>query len=162
MELHNYEKGQKKGEYVDFRSARFWEKFHEVCRKAEEDAEASSTAMPDNLQLMAITAGGVSRGRLYSAGSEAFHFIAESSQAAAGLASCCLDHEQRLMQRVKDVPRVSTAFNEHMQRLFEHNHLEYIPFLPMMPLVRVAMSADTSTSTYCSSSGDLRGADLRF
>ncbi|KAI5666984.1 hypothetical protein M9H77_16837 [Catharanthus roseus] len=33
-----------KGEYVHFRLAWFWEKFHEVQRMAKEDAEASSTA----------------------------------------------------------------------------------------------------------------------
>ncbi|KAI5657194.1 hypothetical protein M9H77_25987 [Catharanthus roseus] len=80
---------------------------------------------------MANVAGGVSRGRLYGAGSELVHFIAKSSRA-----------------QVEDVVlRVSSSFNEHIWRLFEHNQLTYIPFLPMMPLVRAAMSVDTSTST---------------
>ncbi|KAI5673742.1 hypothetical protein M9H77_14106 [Catharanthus roseus] len=105
------------------------EKFYEVRRKAEEESAGSGTAMPDDLQLMAIVAGRVSRGLLYGAGSEAAHFIAESSRAKVGLAS------------------VSAAFGEHMRRLFEHNQLAYIPFPYMMPLVRVAMSANTSTST---------------
>ncbi|KAI5682938.1 hypothetical protein M9H77_04166 [Catharanthus roseus] len=48
-ELHKHQKGEKKGEYVDFRSVQFWEKFHEVRRKAEEDGEASGTTMPDDL-----------------------------------------------------------------------------------------------------------------
>ncbi|KAI5652438.1 hypothetical protein M9H77_29625 [Catharanthus roseus] len=91
------------------------EKFHEVWRIAKEDAEASGTAMPNNLQLIAIVAGG------------AAHFIAESSRAAARFAP------------------VSIAFDKHMRQLFEHNQLAYIPFPPMIPLIRAAMSADTST-----------------
>ncbi|KAI5663306.1 hypothetical protein M9H77_22629 [Catharanthus roseus] len=63
----------------EFPLGQFWEKFHEISRKAEEDAEALGTAMPDYYQLMAIVAGGVSRSRLYGASSEAAHFIAESS-----------------------------------------------------------------------------------
>ncbi|KAI5671716.1 hypothetical protein M9H77_12080 [Catharanthus roseus] len=39
-ELHKHEKGEKKGEYVDFCSTRFWEKFHKVQMKAEENVEA--------------------------------------------------------------------------------------------------------------------------
>ncbi|KAI5681782.1 hypothetical protein M9H77_03010 [Catharanthus roseus] len=78
-ELHKHQKGEKNVEYADFYSAQFWKKFHEVRKKAEEDAEASSTPMLDDLQLMAIVACGVSRGRLYGAGSKAAHFIAESN-----------------------------------------------------------------------------------
>ncbi|KAI5663950.1 hypothetical protein M9H77_23273 [Catharanthus roseus] len=85
-ELHKHQKERRRGK-----------KFHEVRRKAEEDAEASGTPMPDDLQLMAIIAGGVNRGHLYRAGSKAVHFIDESSRAAAGLVSCCLDHKQRLI-----------------------------------------------------------------
>ncbi|KAI5667514.1 hypothetical protein M9H77_17367 [Catharanthus roseus] len=137
-ELHKHQKADKKGEY---------EKFHEV-RKAEEDAKASSTPMPDGLQLMPIVVGRVSRDHLYGAGSEAVNFIVESSRAVVGLAPCCLDHDQRLMQRVEDaVSRVFVTFDEHMRQLFEHNQLAYIPFPLMVPLVRVAMSAYTSTST---------------
>ncbi|KAI5682311.1 hypothetical protein M9H77_03539 [Catharanthus roseus] len=52
------------------------------------------------------------------------------------------------MRRVEDaVLRVSTAFDEHMRQLFQYNHLAYIPFPPMMPLVRVMMSIDPSTSS---------------
>ncbi|KAI5682699.1 hypothetical protein M9H77_03927 [Catharanthus roseus] len=126
--LHKHQKEEKKGKY----------KFHEIRRNAEEDAEASGIVMPDDLQLLAIVASGVSRGRLYGVGSEAVHFIVESSQAAAGLAPCCLDHEQQLMQRVE---------NPVSRRLFEHNQLTYIPFPPKIPLVRAAMSTNTSTST---------------
>ncbi|KAI5656455.1 hypothetical protein M9H77_25248 [Catharanthus roseus] len=54
----------------------------------------------------------------------------------------------QLMRKVEDaVSRVSVAFKEHIRRLFEHNQLAHILFPPMMPLIRVAMSADTSTST---------------
>ncbi|KAI5680720.1 hypothetical protein M9H77_01947 [Catharanthus roseus] len=127
-ELHKHQKGEKKG--------------------TKEDAEASGTTMPDDLQLMAIVAGGVSCNRFYGTGMEAAHFITENKQAAIGLVSCCLDHEQRLMRRVKDViSRVSAAFDEHMQWLFENNQLVYNLFPSMMPLVRAAMSNDTSTST---------------
>ncbi|KAI5650024.1 hypothetical protein M9H77_36029 [Catharanthus roseus] len=79
-ELHKHQKGEKKEEEY-------------VQRKAEEDAEASDTPMPDDLQLMAIITGGVSHSHLYGAGSEEDHFIVESSRAAAGLASCSLDNE---------------------------------------------------------------------
>ncbi|KAI5665008.1 hypothetical protein M9H77_24331 [Catharanthus roseus] len=85
-----------------------------------EDAEVSGTTMPNDLQLMAIIAGGTS----------------------------CDHHEQRLMRRVEDdISRVSAAFDEHMRQLFEHNHLAYIPFPSMMPFVRVVMSVDPSTSS---------------
>ncbi|KAI5681804.1 hypothetical protein M9H77_03032 [Catharanthus roseus] len=80
------------------------EKFHEVRRKVEEDAEAL-------------------------AGSEAAHFIAESSRAAVGLAP------------------LSASFDKPMRWLFKYNHLAYIPFPPMMPLFRFAMTANISIST---------------
>ncbi|KAI5669556.1 hypothetical protein M9H77_19409 [Catharanthus roseus] len=53
-EFHKYQKGEKKGEYVDYHSAEFWislAKFHELQRKAEEDAEVSGIAMLDDLHL---------------------------------------------------------------------------------------------------------------
>ncbi|KAI5682550.1 hypothetical protein M9H77_03778 [Catharanthus roseus] len=88
------------------------EKFHEFRRKAEEDVEASGTAIRSCISAM------------------------------------LLDHEQRLMQRVNDViSRVFVALDKHMRWLFEHNHLAYITFPLMMPLVRVAMSVDPSTSS---------------
>ncbi|KAI5666278.1 hypothetical protein M9H77_16131 [Catharanthus roseus] len=116
--------------------------------KAKEDAEALGTAMPDHFQLMATVDGRTSCDHLYGAGSEAIHLIAESNRASTALVSCCLDHKYRLMHRVEDaVSRVSVALNEHMRRLFEYNHLAYIPFPWMMPLVKAAMSADPSTSS---------------
>ncbi|KAI5676084.1 hypothetical protein M9H77_07034 [Catharanthus roseus] len=122
------------------------EKFHEIRKKAEKDVEASSTAMPDDLQLMAIITSGMGHNRLYEASLEATHFITESNRAVAALAPCCLDHEQRLMRRVEDVVSiVSAVFYEHMTQLLEHNDLAYIPFPLMMPLVRAAMSVDPST-----------------
>ncbi|KAI5681612.1 hypothetical protein M9H77_02840 [Catharanthus roseus] len=137
-ELHMHQKGEKKGERVDFRSTQFWKKFHEVRRKAEEDVEVSGTPMPDDLQLMTIVAGGVNRSRLYGAGLEVAQFKAESSRTVVGLVLCCLDHEQRLMWRDEDtVSRVSAAFDEHMRRQFEYNQLTYIPFPAMMPLVEL-------------------------
>ncbi|KAI5677359.1 hypothetical protein M9H77_08309 [Catharanthus roseus] len=47
-----------------------------------------------------------------------------------------------------DVSIVSTAFDEHMKWLFEHNHLAYIPFQTMMPLIKAAMSVDSSISSW--------------
>ncbi|KAI5680552.1 hypothetical protein M9H77_01779 [Catharanthus roseus] len=87
--------------------------------------------MPDDLQLMAIAASGISLGYF--------------SQAAAGLVPYCLDHKQRLMQRVEDVvSRVSAIFDEHMMRLFEHNPLVYISFPQMMPFIKALMTIDPS------------------
>ncbi|KAI5648936.1 hypothetical protein M9H77_34941 [Catharanthus roseus] len=55
---------------------------------------------------------------------------------------------RRLMRRVENVvSKVSVLFDEHMRWLFEHNHLEYIPFPMMMPLVRAVISVDPSTSS---------------
>ncbi|KAI5661463.1 hypothetical protein M9H77_20786 [Catharanthus roseus] len=82
-EFHKHQMGGEEG----------GKKFHEVRRKAEEDAEASGIPTPDDLQLIAIIASGVSCDHLCGASSEAAHFIAENSRAAAGLASFCLDHE---------------------------------------------------------------------
>ncbi|KAI5674307.1 hypothetical protein M9H77_14671 [Catharanthus roseus] len=139
---------EKKGKYVDFCLAEFWIKFHEFRRKAEEDVEASGTAMPNDLQLIAIVAGGMSRTCLYEVGSKATHLIVESSRAATTSAPCCLDHKQRLMRRVEDVvSRVSAVFDEHMRCLFKHNHLTYIPFPLMMPLGSTTMSVDPFTSS---------------
>ncbi|KAI5667060.1 hypothetical protein M9H77_16913 [Catharanthus roseus] len=111
-ELHKHQKGEKKREYVDFHSTRFWEKFHKIQRKAEEDDVVSVTGMLNDLQLMAIKASGVSCNCLHGVGSEAAHFIFESGRAAAGLASYCLDHEQWRMRRVEDVvPRIPAIFD---------------------------------------------------
>lgn len=52
---------------------------------AKEEAVAIGSAMPDELQLMATVAGGLSRDWLYGVGSEATHLKAESSQ---GLLDC--------------------------------------------------------------------------
>ncbi|KAI5648851.1 hypothetical protein M9H77_34856 [Catharanthus roseus] len=72
----------------------------------------------------------------------------EDTKASAGLVLCYLDHEHQRLQRVKDIVlKVYVAFNDHMQWLFEHNQLAYIPFPLMMPLVRAIVSANTSNST---------------
>ncbi|KAI5662780.1 hypothetical protein M9H77_22103 [Catharanthus roseus] len=72
-------------------------------RKAEEEAAEHGAPMPDNLQLMAIISGGLSRDLLYVAGSEAAHLRAESSRAAAGLPPCFLEAEQRIIIWVETV-----------------------------------------------------------
>ncbi|KAI5666629.1 hypothetical protein M9H77_16482 [Catharanthus roseus] len=88
-ELHKLAE-DKKMQYMDIFSEKFWTKFHEAPKKAEEEAAATSIPIPDDLQLMAIISGGLSRDRLYGAGSNAAHIRAESSGAAAGLPPCCL------------------------------------------------------------------------
>ncbi|KAI5640848.1 hypothetical protein M9H77_00229 [Catharanthus roseus] len=105
----------------------------------KEDGEPKSTlVVPSHLQR-----------RLQNGYEEKFHKVrrkaGENAQESAALALCCFDHEQRLMRRVEDVvSRVSAAFDKNIRWLFEHNHLAYIPFPPMMPLVRIAMSFDPS------------------
>ncbi|KAI5672810.1 hypothetical protein M9H77_13174 [Catharanthus roseus] len=102
------------------------EKFHEVWRTVEEDVQASASR--------------TSCSHLNGASSEPAHLIVERSRA-------CLDHEHRLMRRVEDaVSKIYATFDEHMRWLFEHSHLVYITFPSMVPLVRVSMSADPSTS----------------
>ncbi|KAI5678462.1 hypothetical protein M9H77_09412 [Catharanthus roseus] len=76
------------------------------------------------------------------------HPIAENSRVTTALASCYMDHEQMLKRRVENaVLRVFATFDKHMRLLFDHNHLTYIPFPPMMPFARAAMSADPFTSS---------------
>ncbi|KAI5683221.1 hypothetical protein M9H77_04449 [Catharanthus roseus] len=59
-----------------------------------------------------------------------------------------LRRRHRLMWKIENaVSRVSATFEEHKQRLFEHNQLAYILLPLMMPLVRAAMSANTTIST---------------
>lgn len=48
---------------------------------AEEEAAAMGIDMPDNLHLMIVIASGMSRGRLYTAGSEVAYLKIESSWA---------------------------------------------------------------------------------
>ncbi|KAI5676392.1 hypothetical protein M9H77_07342 [Catharanthus roseus] len=94
-------------------------------KKAEEEVTTMGTIMPDDLHLMAIAVGGMSRDHLYRAGFEAAHFKAKSSQTASlrGLAPIrpfCADAEPRMMQRVEAVVlSVYIAFDEHMRWLFE-------------------------------------------
>lgn len=75
------------------------EKFHELKRKAEEEAAVPSTAVPDDLQLMATIACGMSCSRLYGASSKVAHLRDQSSRVTAGLVPCCLDTKQRIMRR---------------------------------------------------------------
>ncbi|KAI5677670.1 hypothetical protein M9H77_08620 [Catharanthus roseus] len=98
-ELHKHQTGNKKGQYVDFHSEEFW--------KAEEKVAATGAPMPRDLQLMSTISGGLSRGSLYGAGSEAAHLRAESSQTAAGLPPCYLETEQRIMRQVEAIVPVS-------------------------------------------------------
>ncbi|KAI5682005.1 hypothetical protein M9H77_03233 [Catharanthus roseus] len=86
---------------------------------------------------MTIVAGGMICGCFYEAGSEATDLIAEKSWSLSYFSI-----------RVEDVvSRVSATFDEHMRRLFEHNHLAYTSFPPMMPLTKSAMGVDNSTSS---------------
>ncbi|KAI5648341.1 hypothetical protein M9H77_34346 [Catharanthus roseus] len=107
-ELHKHQSGDKKGQYVDFHSEEFWARFHEVRQKGEEEA------------LLAIVSGGLDRSRLYGVGSEAAHLRAESSRAIAGLPTCCLEAEKRIMRWVEaSVSGFYAFFDEHMRRFVE-------------------------------------------
>ncbi|KAI5661646.1 hypothetical protein M9H77_20970 [Catharanthus roseus] len=69
------------------------------------------------------------------------------------------------MRREEDaVSRVSAIFGEHMRWLFKHNHLAYIPFPPMMPLIRNVMSVNpsTSSSTAAATGGTSEVTDRNF
>ncbi|KAI5659131.1 hypothetical protein M9H77_27924 [Catharanthus roseus] len=56
-ELHKHQSRDKKGQYVDFHSEKFW--------KAEEEAAATGIPLLDDLQLMAGVFGGLDRSRFY-------------------------------------------------------------------------------------------------
>ncbi|KAI5654179.1 hypothetical protein M9H77_31366 [Catharanthus roseus] len=58
-----------------------YERFHKAKRKAEKEATATGTAIHDDLALMAIVAGGVSRECVYGVGLEVAHMRLESSRA---------------------------------------------------------------------------------
>ncbi|KAI5649639.1 hypothetical protein M9H77_35644 [Catharanthus roseus] len=102
-ELHKYQNGDKKEQYMDFLSEEFWSKFHEAQQRVEEEIAATGIAMPDEVQLMATIVGGLSLSQLYGAGWEEAYLRAKSSRVAAGLPPCCLDAEQRIMRRVEAV-----------------------------------------------------------
>ncbi|KAI5657069.1 hypothetical protein M9H77_25862 [Catharanthus roseus] len=55
------------------------QRFHEVKRKAEEEAAATGTVVPDNLAITAIVAGGMNHGCVYRAILKAAHLRAKSS-----------------------------------------------------------------------------------
>ncbi|KAI5677828.1 hypothetical protein M9H77_08778 [Catharanthus roseus] len=100
--------------------------------------------MPNDLQLMSIISGGLSCGQLYGAGLEAVHLRAKSSRAAAGLPSCYLEAEQRILSWVETVvSSVCTAFDEHNKQ----SHLLYTPMPLMMDIIKVAMAVVPSTSS---------------
>ncbi|KAI5681984.1 hypothetical protein M9H77_03212 [Catharanthus roseus] len=127
--------GRGAGEHIDG-SISFTEhqlkksKFHEARQKDNEEVVATGTAMLDELQLMATIASEVSCDWLFGTGSEAAHFRAENSRAAAGLPYCCLDAEQRIMKRVEAA-----------------SHLLYTPMPPMMDIVKATMVAIPSTTS---------------
>ncbi|KAI5672613.1 hypothetical protein M9H77_12977 [Catharanthus roseus] len=110
-ELHKHQKGEKKGEYADFYSAR-----KIFTRSKGRPRRILRLAMFNDLQLMAIVAGGMSRDRFYRVGSETAHLIAESSRVTVALVPCYFDHKQRLMRRVEDaISKVSATFDEYMR-----------------------------------------------
>ncbi|KAI5667856.1 hypothetical protein M9H77_17709 [Catharanthus roseus] len=103
---------------MDTFSKEFWTKFHEARQKAKEEAAATGTPMPDDLQLMATISDGLSCNQLYGAGPEAAHLRVESSQVAARLPLCCFEAEQRIMKQVEIVvSSVYAAFDKYI-RLF--------------------------------------------
>ncbi|KAI5681352.1 hypothetical protein M9H77_02579 [Catharanthus roseus] len=114
-ELHKPQKGGKKGQYIDFQSKEFW-----ITSKADEEASATSAAKSNEFQLMTYIASGLSRDQLYTAGLEAAHLKAESSQATIGLPPCYLDAEQRIMKRVDAVvSSVYATFDKQIRRFVE-------------------------------------------
>ncbi|KAI5672460.1 hypothetical protein M9H77_12824 [Catharanthus roseus] len=116
-ELHKYQTWDKKEQYVDTFSEEFWAKFHKAQQKAEEEATATGAPMPDDLQLMATTPGGLIRGQLYGAGSQATHLRVENSRAVTELPPCCLEAEQRIMRSIEaTVSIVCATFDEYMRR----------------------------------------------
>ncbi|KAI5672080.1 hypothetical protein M9H77_12444 [Catharanthus roseus] len=101
----------------------------------QEEAAASSTLLPDDLQLIAIVSDGLDHDRLYGAGSKAAHLRAKSGRATAGLPPCCLEAD------------VSAAFDEHIRRFTEKSHLSYTLMPPMMDIVRTTMATVPLTSS---------------
>lgn len=60
------------------------------------------------------------------------------------------------MQRVEVVvSSVSAAFDEHMKRFAEKNHLAYTPLPPMMELIRFTIIDIPSTTTLTAAAGEL-------
>lgn len=108
----------------------------------------TGTAMPDDLYLMAIVAGGMSRDYLYGAVSEVAYLRAESSQPAL-LEDWYLSYlKQRMMWRVEAaISSISDVFDEHMRQLFEQNHMAYTLLPPMMDLIRAARATIPSRSS---------------
>lgn len=90
----------------------------------EEDA-ATGTIVPDNLHLMAITAGGISCGCVYGARSEAVHLRNESSHAPSCrelvlMKPFCAD----MLRKIKAVvSSISDAFEYCMRRFVAYTFL---------------------------------------
>ncbi|KAI5676909.1 hypothetical protein M9H77_07859 [Catharanthus roseus] len=68
LEAPQASKGDQKEQYVDFQLVEFWSKFHKLRKKTKEKVAATGTAMPDELHLMAIVAGDLSRIHLFGGG----------------------------------------------------------------------------------------------
>ncbi|KAI5674073.1 hypothetical protein M9H77_14437 [Catharanthus roseus] len=98
-------------------------KFHKARQKAEEEAAAKGTPMPDDLQLMATISGGLSRVELYRADSKAAHLRAESNRAAADCHFVVWKRKRIVRQVEAAVSSVCTAFHENMRRFADQSHL---------------------------------------
>ncbi|KAI5680839.1 hypothetical protein M9H77_02066 [Catharanthus roseus] len=119
--LHKHRTGEKQGE-----------RFHKVKRKAKEEARTTSTAMPNDLALMATVARGMSCRR-----------------------PCYAD----MLRRVEvAVSSISDSFDEHIRQFTEQNHSVYTPPPAMLDLVKIRrfrrqvrqciLSTDITTKTF--------------
>ncbi|KAI5672160.1 hypothetical protein M9H77_12524 [Catharanthus roseus] len=87
-------------------------KFYKIKKKAKEEVAVTVTTIPDDLHLMTIAAGGMTRSNLYGASSEATHLRVKSNHTPScrGLAlirPCYAHAEQRMLQRWRLLFRAS-------------------------------------------------------
>ncbi|KAI5677382.1 hypothetical protein M9H77_08332 [Catharanthus roseus] len=94
--LHKYRSREKEG------SMEILERFHKAKRKAKEEATATGTAMPDDLALMAIVAGGAIHLRGESGG-------AQSCRGLTSIGPCCND----MLRRVEAIVYGAESFGVH-------------------------------------------------
>ncbi|KAI5682350.1 hypothetical protein M9H77_03578 [Catharanthus roseus] len=106
-----------------------------VKRKAEKEAMVTGTTVPNDLALMSVVIGGVSRRHVYPA---------PSCRGLAPIGPCCANVLGRVEAAVSSV---SDAFEEYMRRFTEQNYLVYTPPLRMLDLVNAAMGTGGSTSS---------------
>lgn len=105
----------------------------------------TGTTKPDELRILAMAAGGITRSHLYRAISEEAYLKAWSSRTPSSrglepIEACGADAEQRMLQWVQvAISSVSSWFDEYMKQLFKQNHLVSTPPRTMLDLIRAAM-----------------------